>query len=213
MYCPEDFRKNYLPFFTILLKFFTNRSTASLNFDSLLVPVQTIFPLLNNKNVALVSGSLYTRPGNCSGSYSVVSNFKANELRFRSIWIEPEATIFWTLICGKVVILIFIFSIFLIIACTANLTLAIDFAPVKTILPELNIKAEVFGSFILITKPGNCSGLYSVFGRTSASFIKGMSCSSEVETTIFWIVISVLDFVAGINNPPLYLYTIFISTI
>ena len=64
-----------------------------------------------------------------------------------------------------------------------------DLAPVQTTFPELKIKADVFGVLILITKPGNCSGLYSVFGRTSASFINGMSCSKLVETTIFCIFI------------------------
>jgi len=59
-----------------------------------------------------------------------------------------------------------------------------DLAPVETIFPELKINADVFGSLILITNPGNCSGLYSVFGKVSASFIKGISCPSEAEQTI-----------------------------
>ena len=80
----------YVTFFNIT----TNLATASLNFVSEVVPVQTIFPLLNNKNVALVPGSFYTNPGNCSGSYSVLSSFIANEFKFKSIWIHPDATIF-----------------------------------------------------------------------------------------------------------------------
>ena len=34
--------------------------------------------------------------------------------------------------------------------------------PVQTIFPVLNIKVEVFGTFIRYTSPGNLSGLYSV---------------------------------------------------
>ena len=57
------------------------------------------------------------------------------------------------------------------------------FAPVHTILPELNIKALVLGSLILITRPGNCSGLYSVLGIVLASFVKGIGFSRDVVAT------------------------------
>src|SRR3989344_5489714 len=97
----------------------------------------------------------------------------------------PEATMFWTFITGFAVILIFIFSMFLIIAFIDSRTFFIDFAPVQTTFPELNINAEVFGSLILITRPGNCSGLYSVFDSVAAIFSRGMSCSNELETTMF----------------------------
>ena len=43
----------------------------------------------------------------------------------------------------------------------------------------------IFGSFILITSPGNCSGLYSVLLKVAAIFSSGMSCFREVLTTIF----------------------------
>src|SRR3989344_4719799 len=110
----------------------------------------------------------------------------------------PEATMFWTFITGFAVILIFIFSMFLITAFIDSRTFFIDFAPVQTTFPELNINAEVFGSLILITRPGNCSGLYSVFGSVSASLIKGISCSKEVVATIFWSFISFLDFLESL---------------
>src|SRR3989344_1542446 len=144
------------------LRLSINKSTASLNFVSDFVPVQTIFPLLNNKKVALVPGNLYTNPGNCSGSYSVFSSFIANEFRFKSILIVPEATIFCTIIFGLTVIFILIFLKFSIILFIDSLTLPKDFAPVQTTFPELKINAEVLGFLILITRPGNCSGLYSV---------------------------------------------------
>src|SRR3990167_10306579 len=95
-------------------------------------------------------------------------------------------------IFGLILILILILVRFFIILSRDSLTFFSDFAPVQTTFPELNINADVFGSFIRITKPGNCSGLYSVFGRVSASFIKGMSCFKSVVATIFWILISVL---------------------
>jgi len=50
--------------------------------------------------------------------------------------------------------------------------------------------AEVFGSFILITNPGNCSGLYSVLDKVAAILSNGISCSREVETTMFTTLIS-----------------------
>src|SRR3989344_5041880 len=125
----------------------------------------------------------------------------ANELRFKSMLMQPEATMFWTAIFGFILILTFIFARFFIIFCRDSLTFVKDFAPVKTTFPELKIKAEVFGSLILITNPGNCSGLYSVFGRTSANLIKGMSCSKDVETTMFWILISVLGFTGIMRTP------------
>ena len=58
-------------------------SSAVCTSASLLVPVHTTFPLLNSRKVAFASMSLYTRPGNCSGSYSVLSN--ANEIVFHVI--------------------------------------------------------------------------------------------------------------------------------
>src|SRR3989344_8008447 len=181
----------------------TNLSTASFSIISDLVPVHTIFPLLNNRNVALVPCNLNTNPGNCSGSYSVLGSFNARKLRFKSILMSPEATIFWTLIFGLTLILIFILARFLIIFCRDSFTLVKDFAPVQTTFPELKIKADVFGSFILITNPGNCSGLYSVLGNVSASFIKGISCSREVETTMFCIFISGLVDLFAIMKDPL----------
>jgi len=41
---------------------------------------------------------------------------------------------------------------------------------VQTTFQSLKINAEVFGSFTLITKPGNCSGLYSVLLKVDAIF-------------------------------------------
>ena len=63
---------------------------------------------------------------------------------------------------------------------------------VQTTFPELKISAEVLGSFILKTNPGNCSGLYSVIGRVAASFSNGTSCPKSVDTTIFTTSILVL---------------------
>src|SRR3989338_3237056 len=82
-----------------------------------------------------------------------------------------------------------------------SLTFLIDLAPVQTTFPEEKIKADVFGFFIRITNPGNCSGLYSVFGRTSASFINGISCSKLVETTMFCIFIFDLFLAINENTP------------
>src|SRR3989344_1140402 len=73
------------------------------------VPVQTSFPLLKRRKVAFGSISLYTNPGNCSGSYSVFSISIARKLRLSFRFIVPEATMFWTVIFGFVVILTFIF--------------------------------------------------------------------------------------------------------
>ena len=49
---------------------------------------------LDNKKVAFASFNLYTRPGNCSGSYSVFSNFIASVFKLRSIPTLPDATMF-----------------------------------------------------------------------------------------------------------------------
>src|SRR3990167_9856896 len=106
--------------------------------------------------------------------------------------IEPAATMFCTFTLGTAFILIFILARFLIIALTDSFTFFIDFAPVETIFPELKIKAEVLGSRMRITNPGNCSGLYSVFGNVSASFINGISWPREAEQTMLTIFISFL---------------------
>src|SRR3989338_11436337 len=75
-------------------------------------------------------------------------------------------------------------------------------APVHTTLPLENTNAEVLGSFIRNTRPGNCSGLYSVFGKVAAIFSKGTSFSREVDTTIFTILTSFLFSFLTIYNPP-----------
>src|SRR3989344_8079364 len=86
-----------------------------------------------------------------------------------------------------------IFSRDLIIFFIDSSTLSKDLAPVQTIFPEENIKAEVFGSLILITNPGNCSGLYSVLLKVAAIFSKGMSCLRDVLITMFTTFISRLS--------------------
>src|SRR3989338_6514857 len=63
-------------------------------------------------------------------------------------------------------------------------TFSIVLAPVQTTLPEENINAEVLGSFMRITRPGNCSGLYSVLLSVAAIFSRGISCSRPELTTI-----------------------------
>src|SRR3989344_4247666 len=134
--------------------------------------------------------------------FKFVTNFATASFNFKSIKISPDATMFWTFIIGLTLILIFILAKFFIILFIDSLTFFIDLAPVQTTLPDEKIKADVLGSFILITKPGNCSGLYSVFGKVSASFINGISWPREAEQTMLTILIS---FFAIISLPNLYL--------
>ena len=54
----------------------------------------------------------------------------------------------------------------------ASLLSSSDFAPVHTILPEVNIRAVVFGSLILIITAANLFGLYSAFLQLRAIFLK-----------------------------------------
>ena len=182
-------RSIYFSDFTFF-RFSMSFSSASFTSASLFVPVHTIFPFENSRNVAFFSGSLYTRPGNCSGSYSVLSSFIARTFRFKSMPTAPAATMFWMFTCGSTLILMFIFSSDFIIFRMLSWTLSMLLAPVHTIFPELKISALVFGSFILITRPGNCSGLYSVFDSVAAIFSSGMSCPSEALTTMFTTFIS-----------------------
>src|SRR3989338_2170210 len=184
-----------------------NRSVASFTSCSVLVPVQTIFPLLKRRKVALVPLSLCTKPGNCSGSYSVLGSFKPSTLRFKSMPMLPEATIFWTVIFGLMVTWIFNFLRLLMILWILRSTCSIVLAPVQTIFPLEKIRADVLGSLIRNTKPGNCSGLYSVLGKVAAIFSKGMSFSRLLEITILTIVISFLEVIlelvfAIFNMPP-----------
>ena len=53
-----------------------------------------------------------------------------------------------------------------------------------TRFPELKTRTADLGSLILKTRPGNVSGLYSVFGCVLASFVKGTGFSKEVVATI-----------------------------
>ena len=66
-------------------------------------------------------------------------------------------------------------------------TCAIDFVPVHTRFPYEKTKTADFGSLTRRTKPGNVSGLYSVFGWVRANFVRGMGFSREVVATIFCI--------------------------
>ena len=102
-------------------------------------------------------------------------------------------TIFWILITGLIVIFMPIFTKLLMIFLMLSSTLSMLLAPVQTILPLLKIKADVLGSLILITKPGNCSGLYSVLDKVAAIFSNGISCSNEELTTMFTTLISFFE--------------------
>ncbi len=170
-----------------------SKSVASLTSCSVLVPVQTIFPLLKSKNVALVPFNLCTKPGNCSGSYSVFGSFRPSTFKFRSIPMLPEATMFWTVIFGLMVTWMFNFLRLLMMLWILRSTSSIFLAPVHTILPLEKIKAEVFGSLMRNTRPGNCSGLYSVLGKVAAIFSKGISFSRLLEITMLTMLISFLE--------------------
>src|SRR3989344_3376300 len=103
------------------------------------------------------------------------------------MFIFPEATIFWTVILGLSVIVTLILFKVLITWSITSLTCAIDFVPVQTRFPDEKTSTADFGCFILKTSPGNCSGLYSVFGIVFASLVRGISFPKEVVATIFWI--------------------------
>ena len=105
--------------------------------------------------------------------------------------ILPDATMFWMLILGLILILMPIFSRLSMILLMLSSTFCMLRAPVQTTLPELKIKAEVLGSLMRITKPGNCSGLYSVLDKVAAIFSRGMSCSRLQLTTMLTIWMSV----------------------
>ncbi len=79
----------------------------------------------------------------------------------------------------------FIFFSVLITCSITSLTCATDFVPVQTRLPEEKTNTADFGSLTLRTKPGNCSGLYSVLGIVFASFVKTMSFPRDVVATMF----------------------------
>ena len=86
---------------------------------------------------------------------------RPSSVKLRSKPSSPAPTRFWILSTGSIVILTSTFLRELIILWIDFFTLTISFAPVQTTLPDVNNKADVLGSFILMTKPGNCSGLYS----------------------------------------------------
>src|SRR3989344_3950791 len=92
---------------------------------------------------------------------------------------------FCTVIFGTSVILTPIFPICLITCAITSLTCATLFVPVQTRFPDEKTKTADFGSLILKTKPGNCSGLYSVLLCERASFVRETGFPREVVATIF----------------------------
>jgi hypothetical protein len=59
------------------------------------------------------------------------------------------------------------------------------FAPVQTILPELNINAVVLGALILIIRAANLFGLYSALRACRAIFFKSNLHPTLIVLTIF----------------------------
>ncbi len=99
----------------------------------------------------------------------------------------PEATMFCTSIFGLSVIFTLIFFNCLITDWMTSLTWAMDFVPVQTSFPEEKTRTADFGFFTLRTRPGNCSGLYSVLLCVLANFVREMGFPKAVVATIFWI--------------------------
>ena len=100
---------------------------------------------------------------------------------------------FCTVIFGLSVILTPILAICFMTCFITSLTCATLFVPVQTKLPDENTKTADFGFFTLKTNPGNCSGLYSVFDWTLASFVRETGLPREVVATIFWTLRSDFD--------------------
>lgn len=152
------------------------------------VPVHTIFPFPNIRNVAPVSSLiLNTRPGNCSGSYSTFVSLIAISFKSSFMSMSEDATTFSILIFGLILISMSTFLMYSISFWIAWSTSSSDFVPVHTTFPDENIRNDALGSLIFMIRPGNCSGLYSVFGKSMISRSRGILCSSDVEITMFTI--------------------------
>jgi hypothetical protein len=77
----------------------------------------------------------------------------------------------------------------------ASLLKSSDFAPVHTILPDVKIKAVVFGSLILIITAANLLGLYSAFLQLRAIFLKSnLQLKFAVDTMFYNIGSGILSF-------------------
>src|SRR6266581_69112 len=125
-------------------------STAFSTSAGLRAPVQTTLPLPNMRRTTFGSSMRYTRPGNCSGSYSSAPSPRVIATAFRSIWAPRSdvATMFWTSISGFFVIGMPAASICFATSSIAILTFSRLFAPVQTTFPLRNSRIAVFGSLI-----------------------------------------------------------------
>ena len=88
--------------------------------------------------------------------------------------ISDDATTFSTRTFGLIEISTSTFFIYSINLSRASSTSSSDFVPVQTTFPEEKIKNEALGSLIFIIRPGNCSGLYSVFGKSIINRSRGI---------------------------------------
>lgn len=83
----------------------------------------------------------------------------------------------------------------------ANLESSSLFAPVQTILPELNINAVVLGSLILIITAANRLGLYSALRACNAIFFKSnLQFKFTVDTMFLQEIKNVANPIGGENT-------------
>ena len=151
-------------------------------------PVQTSFPLPKMRTTTLGSVRRYTRPGNCSGSYSTFSRPRpmAMALRFSSAPRSLVATMFWMVISGSSMVLKPLARSWVHTMPTAVWTSSMLLAPVQTTLPERKMRAAVLGSGTRKTRPGNCSGSYSALENVALMAFRSSSSPIEVLATTFW---------------------------
>src|SRR6266704_5457125 len=125
-------------------------STAFSTSAGLRASVQTTLPLPNMWRSTFGSSMRYTRPGNCSGSYSTAPGPRviATALRSSGAPRSDVATMFWTSISGFFLMGMPAASICFATRSIAVLTLSRLFAPVQTTLPLRNRRIAVFGSLI-----------------------------------------------------------------
>src|SRR5437867_1814680 len=125
-------------------------STAFSTSAGLRAPVHTTLPLPNMSRTTFGSSMRYTRPGNCSGSYSTEPSPRVIATAFRSIWAPRSdvATMFWTSISGSFVIGMPAAWICFETRSIAVFTFSRLFAPVQTTFPLRNRRIAVFGSWI-----------------------------------------------------------------
>jgi len=148
-------------------------------------PVMIILPLLKMSITVFGCSRRNTRPGNCSGSYSVFTHSVASRSRFIFSSRSDEATMFCISTLGFPLRRMPASFSFLRNFSRAVSMSFLSRAPVHITLPELKMSIASLGSLTLNTTPGKFSGLYSTPEAFEAKFFMSIFWFNVMAETMF----------------------------